>query len=48
MVDTIGIPGAGRVGSAIVRTTIAAGYTVNIAGSGPASDIELLVDIIVP
>lgn len=47
-VNTIGVLGAGRVGSAIARTAIKAGYTVNIAGSGPASDIELLVDVVVP
>jgi predicted dinucleotide-binding enzyme len=45
---TIGILGAGRVGSAIGRTALAAGYDVNIAASGPAEDIQLLVDIVVP
>ncbi|WP_166878790.1 NADPH-dependent F420 reductase [Salinibacterium sp. ZJ450] len=48
MVRTIGILGAGRVGSAVARTALRAGYDVNIAGSGAGSDIELLVDIVVP
>jgi len=48
MVTTIGILGAGRVGSAIARTALKAGYAVNIAGSGPAADIQLIVDIVTP
>lgn len=48
MVTTIGILGAGRVGSAIARTALKAGYTVHIAGSGPAADIQLIVDIVTP
>jgi len=48
MVTTIGILGAGRVGSAVARTALKAGYTVNIAGSGPAADIQLIVDIVTP
>jgi 8-hydroxy-5-deazaflavin:NADPH oxidoreductase len=48
MVRTIGILGAGRVGSAVARTALKAGYAVNIAGSGAGSDIEMLVDIVIP
>jgi predicted dinucleotide-binding enzyme len=48
MVTTIGILGAGRVGSAIARTALTAGYAVHIAGSGPAEDIQLIVDIVTP
>jgi predicted dinucleotide-binding enzyme len=48
MVSTIGILGAGRVGSAIARTALTAGYAVHIAGSGPAEDIQLIVDIVTP
>jgi predicted dinucleotide-binding enzyme len=48
MVSTIGILGAGRVGSAIARTALKAGYAVHIAGSGPATDIQLIVDIVTP
>lgn len=36
------------MGSAIARTALAAGYSVNIAASGAAADIQLLVDIVVP
>ncbi|PRB17177.1 NADP oxidoreductase [Microbacterium sp. MYb62] len=46
--NRIGILGAGRVGTAIARSAIAAGYDVAIAASGPAADIELLVDVIAP
>lgn len=48
MVRTIGILGAGRVGSAIARTALKAGFEVGIAGSGSAEQIEMLVDIVVP
>ena len=48
MVTTIGILGAGRVGSAIARTALSAGYAVHIAGSGPAAGIQLIVDIVTP
>lgn len=48
MVTTIGILGAGRVGSAIARRALDVGYEVNIAASGPASEIDLLVDVVVP
>ena len=47
-VRTIGILGAGRVGTAIARQALRVGYDVRIAASGPASEIELLVDIITP
>ncbi|WP_417506606.1 NADPH-dependent F420 reductase [Microbacterium sp.] len=46
--NRIGILGAGRVGTAIARSAIAAGYDVAIAASGPASDIELLVEVVAP
>ncbi|WP_026554029.1 NADPH-dependent F420 reductase [Arthrobacter sp. 35W] len=45
---SIGILGAGRVGTAIARTALKSGHTVDIAASGPAAEIEMLVDIVVP
>lgn len=45
---TIGILGAGRVGTAIARQAMRAGYDVKIATAKPAEDIALLVDIITP
>ena len=46
--DTIGILGAGRVGTAVARQALSAGYAVNIATAKPASEIELIVDIVTP
>lgn len=48
MQHKLGIIGAGRVGAAIARTAMTAGYDVAIAASGPASDIELLTELITP
>ncbi|CAN7551597.1 NAD(P)-binding domain-containing protein [Pseudarthrobacter oxydans] len=45
---TIGILGAGRVGTAVARHALKAGYKVKIATSKPAAEIALLVDIITP
>jgi predicted dinucleotide-binding enzyme len=45
---TIALLGVGRVGAAVARTAIRAGYTVNVAGSGDAADIELLAEIVIP
>src|SRR3954452_10221159 len=45
---TIGILGAGRVGTAVARQALKAGYRVKIATSKPAQEIALLVDIITP
>ena len=46
--QTIAILGVGRVGAALARQAIAAGYRVVVAASGPASDIELVVDAVIP
>lgn len=45
---TIGILGAGRVGTAVARQAVRAGHTVKIATGRPAEDIRLLTEVIVP
>jgi 8-hydroxy-5-deazaflavin:NADPH oxidoreductase len=47
-IETVGILGAGRVGTAVARQALKAGYQVKIATSKPAAEIALLVDIITP
>ncbi|WP_411720117.1 NADPH-dependent F420 reductase [Mycetocola sp.] len=45
---TIAVIGVGRVGSAVARTALKAGYDVHVSGSGTADDIALLAEIIMP
>jgi len=46
--ERIGILGAGRVGTAVARQALKAGYQVKIATAKPVEEIELIVDIVTP
>ncbi len=48
MPETIGILGAGRVGTAIARQALKAGYAVRIATARPPEEIALIVEFMAP
>ncbi|WP_255470891.1 NADPH-dependent F420 reductase [Pseudarthrobacter sp. B4EP4b] len=47
-IGTVGVLGAGRVGTAVARQAMRAGYEVKIATGKPAAEIALLAEIVTP
>jgi predicted dinucleotide-binding enzyme len=47
-VERVAILGAGRVGTALARALVDAGYTVTLAGASDPGYIEMIVSVVVP